>query len=86
MYRDDSGTFSLVIKYFGITNTSVQNFVIRIFSVKTLLKCLRKLKFFFNKFNIDGSSLLMFSLRAIVIFQKYCGNLVISSQFHLFAP
>ena len=47
MYRDDSGVFSLVIKYFGITNTSVQNFAIRIFSVKTVPNCLQKLKVFF---------------------------------------
>ena len=44
MCRDDSGILSLVIKCFGITNTSVQNFAIRISSVKTVLKCLRKLK------------------------------------------
>ena len=46
MYRDDSGTsiLSLVSKCFGITNTSVQNFAIRISSVKTVPKCLRKLK------------------------------------------
>ena len=43
-------------------------------------------RFFFNKFNIDVSSLLMSSLRAIVICQKYCGNRVISSQIHVFAP
>ena len=77
MYRDDSGILSLVIKCFGITNTSVQNFAIRISSVKTVPKCLRKLKVFFNKFNIDVSSLLMSSLRAIVICQKYFGNHVI---------
>ena len=47
MFRDDSGIFSLVIKYFGITNTSVQNFAIRISFVKTLPKCFRKLKVFF---------------------------------------
>ena len=70
MYRDASGIFNLVIKHFGITNTSVQNFAIRISSVKTVPKCLRKLKVFFNKFNIDVSSLLMSSLRAIVICQK----------------
>ena len=86
MYRDDSGIFSLIIKCSGITNTSVQNFVIRISSVKTVPKCLRKLKGFFNKFNIDVSSLLLSLLRAIVICQKYCGNRVISSQIHLFAP
>ena len=39
-----------------------------------------------NKFNINVSSLLMFSLRAIVICQKYFGNHVISSQIHLLAP
>ena len=36
MYRDDSGIFSLVIKWFGITNTTVQNFAIRISSVETV--------------------------------------------------
>ena len=46
MYIDDSSIFSLVIKCFGITNTSVQNFAIRISSVKTVLKCLMKLKGF----------------------------------------
>ena len=86
MYRDDSGVLSLVIKCFGTTNTSLQNFAIRISSVKTVPKCLRKLKVFFNKFNTDVKSLLMSSLRAIVICQKYFGNHVISSQIHLFAP
>ena len=87
MYRDASGIFNLVIKRFCITNTSVQNFAIRISSVKNVPKCLRKLKvFFFNKFNIDVSSLLMSSLRAMVICQKYCRNRVISSQIHLSAP
>ena len=46
MYRDDSGILCLVIKCFGITNTSVQNFAIRISSVKTVPTCLRRLKFF----------------------------------------
>ena len=46
MYRDDSGISSLVIKCFGITNTSFQNFPIRIPCVKTVPKCLRKLKAF----------------------------------------
>ena len=46
MYRDDSGIFSLVIKCFGITNTSVQNFATRISSVKTVPKCVRKQKVF----------------------------------------
>ena len=41
---------------------------------------------FFNKFNIDVSSLLMSPLRAIVICQKYFGNHVKSSQIHPFAP
>ena len=77
---------SLVIKCFGITNTSVQNFVIWISSVQTVPKCLRKIKVFFSKFNIDVWSLLMSSLRAIVICQKYFGNHVISSKIHLFAP
>ena len=86
MYRDASGILSLVIKRFGIINTSVQNFAIRISSVKTVPKCKRKLQVFLNKFNIDVSSLLMSSLRAIVICQQYCGNRVISSQIHFFAP
>ena len=38
MYKDNSGIFSLVMKCFGITNTSVQNFAIRMSSVKTLPK------------------------------------------------
>ena len=46
MCRDDLGILTLVIKCFGITNTSVQNFAIRISSVKTVPKCLRKLKVF----------------------------------------
>ena len=48
MHCDDLGTciLSLVILYFGITNTLVQNFAIRISSVKTVTKCLRKLKVF----------------------------------------
>ena len=46
MYRDDSGIFRLVIKCFGITNTSVQNCAIPISSVNTAPKCLRKLNFF----------------------------------------
>ena len=46
MYKDDSGILSLVIKYFGITNTSVQHFPIRISSVKTVPKCLRRIKVF----------------------------------------
>ena len=43
MYKDDFGLLTLVIKCFGITNTSVQNFAIRIPYVKTVPKCLRKL-------------------------------------------
>ena len=46
MYRDGLCILTLVIKCFGITNTSVQNFAIRISSVKTVPKCLRKLKAF----------------------------------------
>ena len=79
MYRVDLGILSLVIKCCSITNTSVQNFAIRNSSVKTVTKCLRKLRVFFNKFNIDVSSLLMSSRRAIIICQKYFGNHVISS-------
>ena len=85
MYRDDLGISTLVIKCFGITNTSVQNFAIRISSVKTVPKCLRKLKVYWT-FNIDVASLLMSSLRAIVIYQKYFDNHVISSQIHHLAP
>ena len=46
MYRDDSGILSLVIKCFGIANTSVRNFAIRISFAKTVPKCLQKLNFF----------------------------------------
>ena len=46
MYRDDLGILTLVIKNFGITNTSVQNCAVRISSVKTVPKCLRILKVF----------------------------------------
>ena len=46
--KDDRGIFSLVIKCFGITHTSVQNFAIRISSVKTVPKCFRKLGFLTN--------------------------------------
>ena len=46
MYRDGLGILTLVIKCFGITNTSVQNLAIRISSVQTVPKCLRKLKAF----------------------------------------
>ena len=46
MYRDDLGILTLLIKCFDITNTSVQNFAVRISSVKTVPKCLRKLKVF----------------------------------------
>ena len=38
MYEDDSGILSLVIICFGITSTSMQNFAIRISSVKTVTK------------------------------------------------
>ena len=38
MYRDDVVILSLVIKCFGITNTSVQNFAILISNVKTVPK------------------------------------------------
>ena len=86
MYKDDLGILNLVIKYFGITNTSVQNFAIRISFVKTVPKCLRKLKKNEKKINIDVSSSFISSFRAIVICQKYFGNHVISSQNHLFAP
>ena len=44
MYSEDSGILRFVIKCFGITNTSVKYFAIPISSVKSLPKCLRKLK------------------------------------------
>ena len=46
MHRDALGILSFIMKCFGITNTLVQNFAIRISSVKTVLKCLWKLNFF----------------------------------------
>ena len=48
MYMDDSGVLSVVIKCVDITNTSVQNFAIRISSAKTVPKCLQKLKVFWT--------------------------------------
>ena len=44
MYLDELGIFSLVINSFGVTNTSVQNLAILISSVKTVPKCLPKVK------------------------------------------
>ena len=41
IYKDDSSILSLVIKCFGTTNTSVENFAVRISSVKAVPKCLR---------------------------------------------
>ena len=46
MSEDDLDILCLVIKCFGITNTSVQNFAVRISSVKTVPECLRKLYVF----------------------------------------
>ena len=43
---------SLFIRCFDNTNTSVQNFAVRISSFHTVPKCLRKPKVFFNKFNV----------------------------------
>ena len=45
MHRDDSGITSLVIKFFDITNISVQNFATPISSAKTVPKYLWKLIF-----------------------------------------
>ena len=44
MNEDDWSTFSLFRKCSGITNNSSLNFAIRIFSIKTVSKYLRKLK------------------------------------------
>ena len=49
MCMDDTGISSLVIKCLVNTNTSVQNFAIQISSVKTVPKCLQKLKGFFQQ-------------------------------------
>ena len=46
MYKDDSGILSLIISRFVITNASLQNFAIRISSVKIVPKYLRELKVF----------------------------------------
>ena len=86
MYSDDSGILSLVIKCFGITNTSVQKFAIWTSSVQKSTEVFAENKSSLNKFNIDVSYVLMSSLRAIVICQKKIWNHVISSQIHLFAP
>ena len=44
-YEHDSGILSLVIKYFGITNTSVQKFALRIPQLKMYRSVYGKLKF-----------------------------------------
>ena len=44
MYKDYSGILRLVIKCFGITNTSAKCFAVRISSAKTVPKRLRKLE------------------------------------------
>ena len=44
MDEDDSGILNMVIKYVCITNTLVQTFAVRISSLKTVLRCLRKLQ------------------------------------------
>ena len=56
MYEDDSGTWilSLFIKCFSITNTSWQNFAVRISSVKTVSTCLRKLKVLWTNLILNG--------------------------------
>ena len=53
---------------------------------KNCTEVLDETKRFLNEFDIDVSSLLMSLLRAIVIWQKYFENHVISSKIHLFAP
>ena len=86
MYKDDLCISSFVIKCFGITNTSVQNFAARISSVKTVSKCLRKLTFLWTK------SIYIYHLYwcllsvSTVICQKYFRITVIFSQILLFAP
>ena len=69
----------------GITNTLVQNFAVWIPYIKIVPKSLRKLKML-NKIDLHESSLLMSSLRAIVICQRYFRINVISSQILVFAP
>ena len=71
----------------GITNTLVQNFAVWIPYVKTVQKSLRELNML-NKIDIHvhESSLLMSSLRAMVICQKYIRITEISSQILVFAP
>ena len=46
MCKDDSGILRLVIKCFGITNSSVQHFAIRMPYVQTVPKCLRNINVF----------------------------------------
>ena len=46
MHRDALSILSLVIKCFGITNTSVQNFAILISSVKTVTEVFAETKSF----------------------------------------
>ena len=91
MYRDDSGILSLVIKCFGITTLRYKISLLEFPLLKLHQRVCGNYNFF-NKFKIDVSSLfffsslLMSSLCAIVICQKYFGNHKTSSQIHLFAP
>ena len=74
MYEDGSETLSLIIlfKCFGITNTSVENFAVRISSLKTVPKFLQKLNELSTilTYNVHVSSILMSPLRARVSCQK----------------
>ena len=49
MCKDDSGILRLVIKCFGITNTSVQNFAIRISFVKNCTEVFSETKSFIEQ-------------------------------------
>ena len=76
MCKHDSCILSLVIKCFGITNTSLQNFAVRVSSVKT--KTVREVfteTIFVNKINIHVSSLFL-----SLLLSKYFKITVILSQ------
>ena len=85
VYEDEKGILSLVIKYFGITNTSVQNFPVWFSCHKTAPKYLWKLNVLWTNV-MYMHRLLISPLRAIVICQNYFRITVISFIILLFAP
>ena len=83
MYEDDKSILSLFINYVDIINTSVQSFL-----SYNCIEVFAETKSSVNKCHIyvHVALLLIFSLRTIVICQKYFRITVKVYQFLLFAP